>query len=366
MVDPVQSKVSTVFGLALIALSFAGVEAGATEFYGYLPDTYIGSNDHNGLYDYNNTDAIGGSEFDIIGATGTRVVTGGTRIGNTVEGGTVTDQVQVSIYTLYDGSDYALTNFGDLLINPRWTPNTSTACTSKPYPAGSDPCDNYATGTKWQFGVSASSLTGDKTRALAPGGSVSGTGTIYSITDPSQLVTSFINDPAHECNEASAWVWRNGQPVQVATQAYAAGCSPSSNSNSPDGLAHKAAQALSTDATWTFVAADPGAASNDPNNPNGSYNVLTYTFDADPIDAVLADDGLSPIIDDNGEYDFAMSWAITCANDIIQGQLDWSPVPEPSSLAMSIAGLAALTVIFPRACMRPRRIRQKNSRNSAR
>lgn len=330
---------------AFIALGIGGTAANATELYYYLPDTYVGSDDHNGAYDYNNTDAIGGSDFNIIGATGTRVVVGGTRVGNEVVGGTVTDQVSVSIYTQYNGADYPLTNFGDLFINPTWTPNTSTSCTGTSYPAGSDPCDNYATGTKWQFGVSANNLTGNLTNTLSPGGEISGTGTIYSITNPNQVITSYVNDPSYVCNESSHWIWREGQPVQVATQSSAAGCSTSSSTNSPDGLAHTAATAISSSVSWTYVAADPGVGTDDPNNPTGQYNVLTYTFDADAIDAVLAGDGSSGIIGNDGDFDFAMSWAMTCANDIIQGQIDWAPAPEPPSLTIALGGLLAAAAL---------------------
>jgi len=47
-------------------------------------------------------------------------------------------------------------------------------------------------------------------------------------------------------------------------------------------------------------------------------------------------------IDDNGSLgnDFALSWAMTCANDIIQGQVDLpTDVPEPSTWSIFAAGL---------------------------
>lgn len=40
--------------------------------------------------------------------------------------------------------------------------------------------------------------------------------------------------------------------------------------------------------------------------------------------------------------DFAISWAMTCANDIIQGQVVLSAVPEPSTWAMMLIGFAGI------------------------
>ena len=337
------------FGFAAAALMFGGgTAAQAYELIEAIPDTYVGSDDHNGAYDYNNTDAIGGSAFNIVGATGTRVVVGGTQSGNAVIGGTVTDQVSVSIYMQYSGADFPLTNFGDLFINPTWTPNTSTGCTAQSYPTGADPCDNYATGTQWQFGIAATGLSGSQTSPLAPGSQLSGTGSIYQITNPNQVITSYVNDVTHECNEGSAWIWREGEPVQVATQSYDSTCNPNGTNNSPDGLAHTAAAAVASgDVSWTYTAA-PDASTSDPNNPNGLYNVLTYTFNADAIDSILTAEGESDIIGPGGDYDFAMSWAMTCANDIIEAQLDWAPVPEPASWPIYLAGLGMLVAFAAR------------------
>lgn len=60
----------------------------------------------------------------------------------------------------------------------------------------------------------------------------------------------------------------------------------------------------------------------------------------------LGDDVISFLINDNGFLgdDFALSWAMTCANDIIQGQVDLPPqphvdVPEPSTWSILLAGL---------------------------
>jgi hypothetical protein len=54
------------------------------------------------------------------------------------------------------------------------------------------------------------------------------------------------------------------------------------------------------------------------------------------------------LINDNGMLggSFAMSWAMDCANDVIQGQV--SGVPEPSTWAMMMIGFAGLSLVSAR------------------
>ena len=74
---------------------------------------------------------------------------------------------------------------------------------------------------------------------------------------------------------------------------------------------------------------------------------------------LIGNDAITFFINDNGLLgdDFALSWAMTCANDIIQGQIDLPPqphvnVPEPSTWSLLLAG-----VLFAahRRARRPRR-----------
>jgi len=60
----------------------------------------------------------------------------------------------------------------------------------------------------------------------------------------------------------------------------------------------------------------------------------------------IGNDAITFFINDNGLLgdDFALSWAMTCANDVIQGQVDLPPqsridVPEPSTWSVLLAGL---------------------------
>jgi hypothetical protein len=65
-------------------------------------------------------------------------------------------------------------------------------------------------------------------------------------------------------------------------------------------------------------------------------------------------------INDNGALgnEFAFSWAMTCANDVIQGQVDLpsnsvGSVPEPSTWAMMILGFSGMGFMAYRRKMRP-------------
>jgi hypothetical protein len=73
----------------------------------------------------------------------------------------------------------------------------------------------------------------------------------------------------------------------------------------------------------------------------------------------IGNDAITFFINDNGLLgdDFALSWAMTCANDIIQGQVDLPPqthvdVPEPSTWSILLAGLLFAA---HRSWRRPRR-----------
>ena len=43
--------------------------------------------------------------------------------------------------------------------------------------------------------------------------------------------------------------------------------------------------------------------------------------------------------------DFALSWAMTCANDIVQGVVHLTPVPLPATLPLFVAGLGGAGLI---------------------
>ena len=279
---------SALTGLLLVAGSAAAM-AGPSVF---LNDTYVGGNDHG----YG--DIIGSAaQFNIKSATASRAGS----------------MLSVAITTNYNGADGAspaLLDFGDLFIAKTWTPF-----------AGADPTghkfDTYANGTQWQFAVHADGLTAASGLVTT---AQSGSATIYAISQPSNVILSHVDDPNPSCRVIGhCWIWRDGQAVQVAT---ADGSGPDVIQSGPDkGLtaAHDAAAAFSVNASWTYA---PGA--------GGLDNVLTYTFDGTGMDVLI----------DAAQWDMAMSWAMTCGNDVIQGEI--GRVPEPATLALLLAPLAGL------------------------
>ena len=93
---------------------------------------------------------------------------------------------------------------------------------------------------------------------------------------------------------------------------------------------------------WTFR--DGQAVQFNPTNPAISVASGTWAIGVGTITFDIADNGFLG-------SDFALSWAMTCANDVIQGQVNGvamqlgpqvAAVPEPSTWAMMILGFAGV------------------------
>lgn len=305
-------KAHVVLGLsaiAALALSRAAV-AGPTAT---LQDTYWGGLDT--LYAASpspaNGDSVGGSPFLISGAQVTR------------NG----DQLVVTIDTAYAGhSGLDSTSYGDLLLNPTWRAGneaasnptqflgqllshwncTATVCTDPlnasitTTPDAADAGDasvwnSYSTATKQAIENATTTQNmlgdtyqnGDWTYAITNGPDGLG---LYKITS-SNIVLSNVGSCSDTYPEdpTCGYYYRAGVAVQA--------------------TGVTSAQFISA-ATMSVV--------------NGQS--ITYTFNDEDI---LGDD-------------FALSWAMTCANDVIQGTVNLAQVPEPIALTIIGAGLISL------------------------
>lgn len=190
----------------------------------------------------------------------------------------------VSITTNYNANDAGLTNFGDLFLTTTWAPKGTSANGYK-----ADQFD-YVNGTKWEFAIRPTGLSGLTTTDK------NGTATIYVIDEASDVKLSYVN-------AVSGYTWRNGQPVEASsTAALLAG-------------------QVAADNTWSFDA-----------DPSGNNNKLIFTFDANALGFLEGDEG----------WEMALSWAMICANDVIQGDVTQRDVPEPGTMLVLLGGLAGL------------------------
>jgi len=252
---------------------------GLDTYYGYAPST-------------NNGQSIGGDPFTINDSTASRSSNG--------------KSLTVTINTAYAGqSGTDGTVYGDLLLNPTWRAasdtvsqllgnwqygaagNGTNAATDNDSIAWNDYSKNIIAATNTTNKLGDIWQPGDWHYAVTDGAKGWG---LYKITD-SQIVLS----SAPGCSDTwpiqsnCGWFYRAGEAVQV------------QNTTTAEFLGA---------ATMTVV--------NDQS--------ITYTF---------TDNGLL------GD-DFAMSWAMTCANDIIQGEFN---VPAPGSLALLSIGLLGIAMI---------------------
>jgi hypothetical protein len=181
------------------------------------------------------------------------------------------------------------TGYGALFLTPgahAWQP-TGTA----PYPN-----DSYRAG-EWTYAATMPMTPSNNATSGTGGLYTTGGGALGATTSKGTIVASNVNGNTitYPNNPNSGYYFRQGQAVQF---------TPSSSNTSLGAV-------------------------------NWSIGSGTVTFD-------ITDNHLLG-------NDFAFSWAMTCANDVIQGQVDLGTtggsvggVPEPSTWALILAGFAAL------------------------
>jgi hypothetical protein len=312
------SRLAT-FGAGILLMSAAaGQQATAAPV--TVQDNYWGGiGTPGGTIDTATTNAYGdvigdASAFNIMSATVSRA-------GN---------NLTITINTNYNAADFNITQFGDLFITEgsNYQPNGTAATNYR-----TD--DLTTTGTTWQYAIQATGLNADAAPNQGVVPPLSGAATAYALgLNNGGIITS--NITAGTCSQQQYgypstagcnYIWRYDQPVEVATQDYTA-------ANSPDGVAVTGATLDGAgDGLWSFVT-----------DPTSGYD-LSYTFDAAALDPNL-------LVGTDG-FNIAFSWAMTCANDIIQGDVS---VPEPTSIVLFGTALFGIGLLRRGARVRPSRV----------
>ena len=243
---------------------------------------------YGGQNTYNSADVIGTSTFNIISAVVDR---------------TNANTLDIKIYTNYAGapghSAAEGTNYGSLFLTPGlWTPGGTSA--------NHWAADNYSTNKEWSYAVT-NPLTGNVGTSVSTGlyaiGTVgaahnygaTGIPDYYTTANGKVVMANANGDPAsapHGGNNGN--YFREGEAVQYTPTNSAAKVSGTS---------------------------------------------ATFSVGVGYIEYLIVDNGLF------GDS-FALSWAMTCANDVIQGQVTLPgtglTTPLPGALPMFSAGLGLL------------------------
>lgn len=190
--------------------------------------------------------------------------------------------LNVVINTVFAGhaGEVAGTGYGALFITPgAWTPTGSQPWSTDVYQPGD-----------WKYAVTMPSIPAVNQTTGSSGLYLTGQGALNVLTPGFGTIVSsnVFNDPISGPGGTNGYEFRQGQAVQFTP---APGATP----------------VAFTSATWTL----------------GS-GTLTFNIQDNHL---LGDD-------------FALAWAITCGNDVIQGQI--SGVPEPSTWAMMILGFSGV------------------------
>ena len=298
--------------LALVSATALPAAAGPTSV---IQDTYWGGLDT--YYGYSPSadhgDSVGGTPFTISSATASRS----------------NNQVTVAINTAYAGkSGTEGTVYGDLLLNPTWRAANVTVSEllgNWQY----DSAGKVEPGTKLNADGTTSTINKAWNTATINDGSIRNfsNGSYWTNISAATNTTNKLGDIWHPgdwhyavTNGASGWGLYRIYDSQIGL-ATAPNCSNTWPIQGSCGYFYRAGEAVTVTGTIAAEFIEAATFSVDATN-----HTITYS------------------IDDNKNvlgYDFAMSWAMTCANDIIQGEFN---VPVPGSLALLGIGLFGIGV----------------------
>ncbi|CAK0774658.1 putative PEP-CTERM protein-sorting domain-containing protein [Azospirillaceae bacterium] len=305
-------QVGILIGLLLTAATTHSAVAGPTSV---IQDTYWGGLDT--YYGYSassaNGDSVGGNPFLVNSAVASR--------SNNV--------IKVTINTPYAGnSGVDGTTYGDLLLSPTWRATNVTV--------------SQLLGN-WQYGQSGLVQTGTQ---LNKNGTVSTASKVWNTATINDGSIRNFSNGTYWSNIAAATnttnklgdIWQPGDWNYAVTNgangwglyriydsqivlANAPGCSNTYPIEASCGWFFRAGEAVAVKSTTVSEFISSASMTIDSKN-----QMITYT------------------IDDNHNilgYNFAMSWAMTCANDIIQGEFS---VPVSGSLGFLVIGLFGVSL----------------------
>ena len=181
--------------------------------------------------------------------------------------------------------------YGDLFLANNWKPNGNS-----PYLQ-----DDAATGTDWTWGLILNDRFENRTEADK--------GTVSLARLPgSNLETALLSDDLMKGDPGQYSEWRYGQEVIVDTGSEA------------------------LEKSWVELVQNEGGL--------GSWWVgqgqLNITFDLGQTDLL------------NGNK-LAFHWGMTCANDVIEGEVDLKKVPEPGTIGLASLALVAMFIMRRRS-----------------
>lgn len=274
---------------ACLILAFAGLAAAPAQADPVLIDNFIGGNDH-GFGDV--IEGQGQTDFNIEQAQAS------------YDG----SQITVTITTNYANTlqPFEDTNFGDLFLSPTWVDgargSSANGWSNVTYQQGD-----------WAYAVHIAN----------PDAAGGGSAALYQLpasgTDP--VIQSNVGAlcPGYTApGSGCGWIWRDGEPVQV----------------NPTGLTAIGA------ASWSVT---PGQAVG--SEPNVTPGTISFSFLPPPSLLTFSNGTVTG-------FNFALSWAMTCANDIIQGPVSGpvtpehgppTPLPEPGSLVVMLSALGFMS-----------------------
>ena len=295
--------------LAFLSTGLIGLSAEAGPAY-VLQDGYAGGIDTYALvsgsnYDGTSTiDSVGGNPFLVSDIQVYRSGTNGSTLNITVD----------TNYAGHSGTDGTV--YGDLFLNKSWSPQLATSA--------SQMVANWEAvlpTSLWSTPTQQANLLSLATAELAKATPTNYLGDVYQPGDWGYAVAKSPITGAYSLYKITDSSWTDGSVI-LSNVNGVQNCLATYPVDPSCGWYYRSGEAVSIDTSKAQAIASVSVSiANDKS--------ITYSFN---------DGGILG-------NDFALSWAITCANDIVQGVVH---IPEPASIMLMLIGLSSLGFIAAR------------------